>query len=303
VLLNALASSWPQAQGSDEMSGTSVGSYSCKKKMVRARTYRWLSVIGLTCTFAALVSWIMYEHHRLSRALDSTYNVRYIAQTGPEVEPLPSGYLVELMGISVDHPVSIYKLDLADLRYKLLQSPCILDAMVEMDPPSTLRVIYRARHPVGVAANMQNALIDDQGVLIPYKPYYRPLNLPKIVLPINKSSVSAQYMNLWGSRLMDEELLNTFTGVLSHPLWHRVSLLQIDLSRCRHSDFGKRELVCLCAAHASGSLSYIRMRPEHWRPQLDCWHGSGLSADSWPQIIDLRVEGMVLTGLPKHCSI
>lgn len=275
------------------MSGTFVGHYRSKGNVMRARAYRWLSIVGITGISAALVLWFLYEHQRLSRSLDSAYNLRFLSQTGPEIEPLPSGYLLELMNISIDDPLSIYKLNLHDLKHKLLQSPCILDAMVELDPPSGLRVIYRARHPLGVVANMANALVDDQGVLVPYKPYYRPLNLPKIVLALDGAPKGIE---LWGHRALSEELLTLLLDVISHPLWQRVNLLQIDLSRCLHRDFGQRELVCLCLHGDNSAHSYIRMRAEHWKDQLTRWAGSALSTDRWPQVIDLRVDGMALTG-------
>lgn len=209
-------------------------------------------LIGSTCLTLTLSLWgySHWNHARKARMADERYRLVSILQTGPEKEPLKTIYLAELLGLSIDKPVSLYSLDLKKARQKLLTSPLIAKAELKRVPPSTLYIDYEVRHPVAWLADYQNMAIDRDGYLFPMAPFFESEKLPEIYLGLPAFGATEDSFGrkggAWQTPLENRYLTLAFE-ILSFfensPHREGLRLERIDVSNAFASTLGQREVV------------------------------------------------------------
>jgi hypothetical protein len=258
----------------------------------------WMLSLGSTLMVAA-ISWGIWQQILLNRAADPDYAVEALVQTGPEVEPLPSSYLAEMLGLSVDQPVNLHQLHLPSLQKKLTQSPCIAQATLQRIGKNTLQVTYTARQPVAVLADLNNSLLGADGAILPYQPFFRPRRLPSIFLGVQPEAVKKLGKAIWGSPT-HPKVSSLANDMLKHPLWNELDLVWLDLSHAFDQDYALAELVIGCQIKDSGHTLWVRLSPRYWLEgltHLQCL-ASQSSILSDTQIADLRMP-MVAILHPK----
>lgn len=129
-----------------------------------------------------IVSFQYYAHLMEIRKNDRNYHAAAVIQTGYEIEPLMTAYLIELMGLSIDKPANLYAVNAKELQKKLLGSPLIKSAEVNKVFPNILYVDYEARKPIAYLKDFSNTLISEDGFLLPFKPFFSPKKFPQIYL-------------------------------------------------------------------------------------------------------------------------
>lgn len=266
-----------------------------------ARRYPWSAVIRLwvlSCAVTLAVGsagWMVWQQILTMRAEDPAYQLAAIIQTGPEVEVLPTGYLEELLGLSQDHPINLYRLPLASLKARLLASPCIAHAEVTRVPPKALRICYEARQPVAICADLQNALLDTEGVLLPYQPYFRPRRLPKVFLGIIPSQSRNLSSEIWGKRI-PQQLAHLANQILTHRLWQHADLQWLDLAHGLDENLSAREIIAKCRLPHLATPTWIRLASSHWQEGLSELRSLSEQPEMLKGIgtIDLRMPKMAI---------
>lgn len=204
------------------------------------RAVGWIAASVVGVVVSALFCWYAYSYLLSKRAVDPTYQLFAIVQTGPEKEALKSGYLGELLGLSVDRPVNLYAFDCAAARRRLLASPLIKSATVKTYLPGTVYVEYCARKPVAYIRDYSNTAVDAEGVLIPSDPFFTPKRIPTIYLGL------PEQQRIWGLSVQGSKLLLAFAlrDLVADTLSGDATTIKlIDVSLADATSFGEREIV------------------------------------------------------------
>lgn len=193
--------------------------------------------------------WI-WSHQRQKHLSEEKYRVVAIIQTGPEKEALKTSYLAELLGLSVDLPVSIYAIDLKKAEQKLLASPLIKASKIKRIPPATLYIDYEVRKPIAWLADYLNTAIDHDGFLFPGAPFFSPKNLPEIYLGLppfgSPEDREGRKGGQWLAPLKNRYLILAFEILqfLEGSPWREgLHVKRIDVSNAFAPSLGQREIV------------------------------------------------------------
>ncbi len=213
----------------------------------------------------------MWSHHRQHRLTDEQYRATAILQTGPEKEALRSAYLAELLGLSTDHPLSLYAINPKKAEEKLLASPLIASAKVKRMPPSTLYVDYEVRKPIAWLCDYKNIAIDRTGHLFPVAPFFSPKNLPEIYLGLS-AFTNWQIPSTNPSLQLAFEIL----ACLAESPWKEgLRIKRLDVSNAFAQSLGLREVVLfteeeLILSHGVVCVfpKILRLSPKDYAQQL-----------------------------------
>lgn len=252
---------------------------------------------------------ILWKKTRRSHLIDPRYRISAIVQTGPEKEALKTSYLAELLGLSVDQPVSLYAFSLKKAKEKLLASPLIAAASVTAIFPSTLYIDYEVRKPIAWLADYQNIALDEEGYLFPIVPFLSPKELPEIYLGLAPFGTPGG--GAWNVPLTQQTFHLSLEILREAQSQEGFSLKRIDVSHAFSSSLGTREVVLFTEEEIRlEQESYffpkiLRLSPQNYQQQLAHFlilrrgileeYKKQLSSSSQrggkftPRIIDLRI--------------
>lgn len=199
-----------------------------------------LSVLLVSGT--ATLGWGYFQYIRHLRETDNQYKIIAVVQTGPEKEALKSVYLEELLDISVDRPSNLYKFNTRAAEAKLLRSPLIKKAVVKKVRPGTLYIDYSVRQPVAYVGDFSNTAIDEEGTLIPFKPFFTPKKIPEFYLGISEMP------QVWGATLRDQRgelALNLLKLLSEQEHFKHSNVKRIDVSRAYADSYGQRQVILM----------------------------------------------------------
>lgn len=140
-------------------------------------------MIGLSVCLVSgtsLIVFTYYQHVRESQRQDPSNQIIAVVQTSPDREGLKTGYLAELLELSIDRPRNLYHYNTLEATQKLLRQPIIKEAKVRKIRPGTIHVDYVLRKPVAYVGDYTNTAVDAEGIFFPFKPFYTPKKLPEI---------------------------------------------------------------------------------------------------------------------------
>jgi len=298
---------------------------------MRKWTYRqaWACLIGSTVATLALslAGYSLWQRWQLHRLADPQYRITSIVQTGPEREALRTAVLAELLHLSADEPVSLYRFN-ADLAAKTLMAcPLISHALVKKVFPGTLYIDYSLRKPVAWLADYQNCGLDKDGYFFPVAPFYSPKNLPEIYLGLSPFDLSdpqhGRGGGVWKIDSHDKYLtiaLDILQMLHEAPWREGMRLKRIDVSNAFASSAGQREIVLLTedefvfrendfmavcifpkilrlpskdyAQQLSNFLTLRRTMLDDYRRQIQKKHCTSSPTRFAPRIVDLRIPQM-----------
>lgn len=202
-----------------------------KIPLKRAVSYILLST--LLISGSAAFSFFYYLHYIEQRKQDPKFVVNAVVQSRLGGPALENGYLIELLGLSADRPVNLYRLSADEATARLEASPLIKEARVKKIRPGTLFIEYAAREPVALLGEWSNTYIDEEGFFCPCRPFVEPATLPVVYLVADSPC-------LWGERCSDAKMelaLQIINDLKGQP----VSL--IDVSNAYAPSSGKRQVV------------------------------------------------------------
>jgi len=244
------------------------------KRISVGRAVMWILVSTLFFSGSAFMGWLYYLHIKGRKYHDDQYRIVALVQSTPQAGSLKTVYLAEVLGLSVDHPENLYQFDAHAATGAMLANPLIKDAVIRKILPGTLYVHYCLRVPCAVAADFTNTVIDDEGYLFPYKPFFTPKRLPSIALGIKESECK------WGACVKDRlpvqlafELISEFEKLEQDQF----SLKHVDAVNANGGSYGRREIVLILEekhpstqsqSPGSNSEVYLRLGADHWARDL-----------------------------------
>lgn len=220
-----------------------IGAY-FRDKVPLGRAIRIIILSVVFVSLPALIIFGMVLFFWQARAYDPKYNVIAIVQTGLEKEPLKSTYLAELLGLSIDRAENLYRIDLSLLEGKLRASPLIKEATLKRIPPGTLYIDYSIRKPKAFIGGFTNVAIDQEGVVIPFAPFFSPKKLPVLVLGIEKKDLSLGKVLDAPSLPQAFQILEVLEGSLKGRE-NIMNLERVDVSRASAESLGERQVIVI----------------------------------------------------------
>lgn len=191
-----------------------------------------------------------WKQFKLKKIHDPQYTISALIQTGPEKEALQTGYLAELLDLSVDQPTNLYTFDPKLGEKKLLSSPLIAEAHIKKIAPNVIYVDYTIRKPIARIGDYQNIAIDKEGYLFPLSPFYAPKELPEIYLGLPDFGAGEDSFGRkggqWLTPLQDKyfTLAMEILQFLEGSSWRDgIRIKRIDVSNAFAKSLGQREIV------------------------------------------------------------
>jgi len=264
-----------------------------KKKLPFRKALYWIVFSTVLISGSTIVGVYYYQYLKKLQHNDEKYNIVAIVQAGPDKGILKTGFLAELLNLSIDHPTNLYSLNVEEARQHLLKNPLIRTAEVKRIKPVTLLVDYTVRKPVAYLSDFTNTAIDEEGFLIPFKPFFSPKKLPELYL----GEIEECH---WGKCLKIEKLklgLELVKRLAQFP-----NVQKIDVSKSNAPSYGQREIVVTIN---TGSKSQIlRLSRENYSQQLANYrelekHLQDEGAGEPVLVIDLRVPSLAFISTPK----
>ncbi len=251
--------------------------------------YIFSSIILLVSICAVI--WLSFKRIKEKRKQDTQFTILALAQQSDQRDSLQTVYLAELMDLAIDKPQNIYLFDLKTAEQKLMNCSLIKQVTIKKIKPGTLYVDYLLRHPIAFLNDFSNSAIDEEGYLIPFKPFFSPKQLPEIYLGLEnlggkpaeseQSEIKEeknQQRAQWGQIVKDKRLdlafkiYHYFNRVSRHSA---VKLKCIDVSKAFDLSYGKRQIVITLKEEGIKkekkslySLLYLRLNTEQYRQCL-----------------------------------
>lgn len=206
-----------------------------------SRAVRLIAYSILAVSSAVGISWGCYRYIREMHANNPAYRIVAIVQSTSDHEQLNTAYLAELMNLSVNDPVNLYRFNTKEARNKLMACPVIVEAAVKKIRPGTVFVDYKMRKPIAFLSDIKNAAVDSEGYVFPFNPFFTPKRLPEIVIGLKHLPDV-----MWGKKIRDErfhlacELLKYLTDYYSATF---TAITRIDVSKAYALSLGQRQIV------------------------------------------------------------
>ncbi len=225
-----------------------------RERIPLSRACLWILSWTLLVSGCAAACLFYYMHIVRERALDPKYHIVAIVQTGPVREALKTVYLAELLDLSCDRPVSLYRFNTSEGERKLLASPLIKTAAIKKIPPGTLYIDYVVRQPVAFLGEYANVAIDAEGYIMPFHPFFSPKHLPIFILgeECAEERVTGRLLLSpcvsWGERLgsphyqLAAQVLQSLTDTCVSKVSH---VRKIDVSKAYADSYGQRQIVVI----------------------------------------------------------
>ncbi len=242
------------------------------QKIPARKAIIWILLSLLLFSGSAAGVTYYYLSYLEAQSKDSRYNIVAIVQYCPQNEPIKTSILVELLQLSIDEPSNLYRYDLEASRQKLMACPIIKMAEIKKIKPGTLYIEYLYRKPVAYLSDFTNTAIDEEGVLIPFKPFYTPKNIPELFVGID----DAPSGQIWGTRIggAKSRLALLFLGLCNEYFnFEGCTVRSIDISKAFDASCGQREIVISLDERVETSSiitsrRLLRITVEHFPQQL-----------------------------------
>lgn len=182
------------------------------------------------------------------REQDPQFNIVALAQKSSEKEPLNTGYLAELLDLSADHPFNLYQFNVKEAQRKLEESPLIKEATIKKIKPGTLFIHYKMRTPIALLGDYTNTAVDEEGFLIPLKPFFSKKQLPVIYLGLSAfgDADGEGEEGKWGKAVVSARMnlaLEIFHYLKAFCCTEKIGLGAIDVAKAYALSYGQRQIV------------------------------------------------------------
>ena len=200
---------------------------------------------------------------------------------------LPLSYFCELMHLDREKPLAFSKRQLEAMKTMLQKSPLIKDVTFTQEAKE-LFIQYTINYPQIELMDRQETLVSKEGVIIPQKPFFIGLALPKVYIATHQNAP-------FGKKLKDlrfekaVEFLNTYQDSLSKRGFF---IKTLDFSHFYCENLGKREvIVCL---QRGESTYYLRLNPSDIEDAFTRFYQVEHRLLGKEHIIDARIKQQLL---------
>lgn len=225
-----------------------------------------------------------------------------IYQTGSKKEGISTNALAEMLDLSIDRPVHLLDFDEKKMEQKLMSTPIFKSVKITKRKPAAIMIDYDLREPIAICSDYLDAVIDDEGVIFPYRDFFTQKKLPTVYFGV------AEEGDLQAKKEVFFRLLKTAKNKLE-PIQFQV--VMIDVSKLFADSFSKRELI-LKVEQEESSLPftyYLRMNGhdqemllsnfivlfhKELKQKQKLWLKLHPELAPPAKIIDLRLDGMAL---------
>jgi hypothetical protein len=211
-------------------------------KMPMRWAIMWILVSTLFISGSAFMGWLYYLHVRERRLHDDQYRIVAMMQSTPQADALKSIYLAELLNLSLDRPINLYQFNAKEAAQSLLNHPLIKAAAIKKILPGSLYIHYEMRTPFAYIGDFANTVIDEEGYLFPFHPFFTPKRLPIVYLDLG--SEKEEYK--WGSclkNLSSVQLAFDFLYQFEQLQQDQFYLKQLDVAQAQADSYGQRQIV------------------------------------------------------------
>lgn len=184
----------------------------------------------------------LYFRYTQERSQDSRYNIVAVVQCCQQGEGVRTSLLTELLQLSIDAPTNLYSLNTDQAQQLLLNCPVFLHSEIKKIMPGTLYIEYSLRKPIAYLHDYSNTAIDEQGMLLPFNPFYTPKNIPELIVGFEFPESTP----VWGTILEGQKAQLAFSLLKAfdqHFAIDSCSIHRIDISKAFLSSCGQREIV------------------------------------------------------------
>ncbi|WP_213106392.1 cell division protein FtsQ/DivIB [Candidatus Protochlamydia amoebophila] len=235
------------------------------------RACLWILLSSLLISGSALMGWLYYQSAKEKRLRGGQYQIVAIVQETPHQESLKTGYLAELLELSLDQPANLYLFDSFEGEKKLLKSPLIKKVSIKKIRPGTLYIQYEMRSPIAYVGDYSNTAIDEDGILFPFRPFFTPKSIPTFYLGLS------EHEGKWGVALQNVDRLQLARNVLKifkEVATREIAVKQIDVAEAYADSYGQRQIVVkledrkdFLSRHISAE-TLLRLNPEHYKQNI-----------------------------------
>ncbi len=205
-----------------------------------SRAIVWILVSTLFISGSAFMGWLYYLHLRERRLHDDQYRIVALIQSTPQADSLKSVYLAELLDLSLDRPINLYQFNAKEASQALLGHPLIKSATIKKILPGSLYIYYEMRTPFAYVGDFSNTVIDEEGVLFPFHPFFTPKRLPIVYLGLEKENCKwGDCLKNFSSVQLTYDLLCQF-GQLQQDQFY---LKQLDVTQAQADSYGQRQII------------------------------------------------------------
>lgn len=212
------------------------------EKIPLSKALLWILGSTLLLSGTAFMGWLYYLHIKERRFQDDQYQIVAIVQSNSQSDALKTTYLAEVLDLSLDKSVNLYQFNANDGAKTLLANPLIKEASIKKILPGTLLIHYQLRTPVAYLGDYANTVLDAEGVLFPFSPFFTPKRLPIIMLG-NKGGEWR-----WGRSLKNELALQLAYSILEQfkqLKQERFRIKQLDVTQAEDDSYGQRQVVMI----------------------------------------------------------
>lgn len=233
-----------------------------------------------------------YQHLNKQKKKDSKYNIIAIVQSAIGSENIKTAYLSEILDLSIDKPKNLFAFSLQDAEKKLSNFPLIKSASINKLSPGTLFISYTIRSPRAYLGDFSNTAISEDGMLIPFKPFFSPKKLPIIFFGFD---IFENKSKIWGTYI-DEQRFQVACSILkAFETVPNLHIEHIDLSRMTSESYGKREIiVALSNKLQTNKNLVIRLNAEKYLNSICLFKSLKFLLEEYPKVIDLRLDHLGL---------
>ncbi len=208
------------------------------KRFVFKKAIKWVLLSVMIISGIPWATFGAFSYLRYLRKHDPDYDIVAIVQKNQDYEPLKTGFIAELLDLSTDNPINLYRFDLDEGQKKLLSFPLIETATIKKIPPGVLFVEYSLRKPVAFLGDISNTVIDADQVAFPFHPFFSPKKLPQFLIGQTEEDI------VFGKKVSDPKLKLAFE---IYEVLHELALdqdsIRIDVSNVDAMSLGIRKIV------------------------------------------------------------
>lgn len=237
------------------------------QKIPLSKAFLWILGSTLLISGTAFMGWLYYLHVKEKRFQDDQYQIAAIVQSNLQSDALKTAYLAEVLNLSLDRPVNLYQFNVKEGVNTLLSNPLIQEASIKKILPGTLWIHYQMRTPLAYLGDYGNTVIDEEGALFPFRPFFTPKRLPILILGMKPNE------RQWGSSLKGERSLKLAYSIMEQfeqLKQDRFRIRQLDVSQAKDDSYGQRQVVLVLeensqdwnASSTPHSLLYLRLNAD-----------------------------------------
>ncbi|MFN0065739.1 MAG: cell division protein FtsQ/DivIB [Chlamydiales bacterium] len=127
---------------------------------------------------------------------------------------LPTYAIAELLGLSVDQPISFRHFPLKEAKNRLLDNGIFDEVHLKKIRPNILFVKYSLKKPIALVGDTTNLAVDQEGSLFPFSPFYSAEKLPTV---------------FFGRKIPSAVQIEIFTKLIQKPQVERLDLSRVDV--------------------------------------------------------------------------